>query len=169
MSVRFTRQEYDERKRAQAILDNPSICGEDAKTQNWHVGRAKGILRSTQEAAEKRAEDRESRSAVVQPKPPNGVAPQVWTEQRERVRNFLKAVAEGRVSNHAPQTSKPVVVAPDTAPQATVEPPADTTVCPSCLVERAICSCSRTPPNIVAIGDTLDRIAARLPKPESCA
>lgn len=160
-NVRFTKQELSQRNVARQVLD-------DATKSLWEQSRARGVLKRTLAAARDRAYARDDKVAVGGDDNPkaSGLRYPEKPECAAARERFLKAVADGRARNYS-QTATPAVAAPETAPQAIVKLPADTTICPSCLIERANCSCSRTPPNIVAIGDTLNRIAARLPKPDA--
>ena len=157
--VRYTNEELEMRRRAQAVLD-------DATAGDWHRKRAMGDLRRTEKTARARAAQREAQEAKPATAPPR--AKTTWESDRDfterrRAEEFLAAIG-GTPFTRSEATSVPEQ---SDAPAASVAPRAETpqpeTFCEHCRVPFDVCHCDKPKPAraelaAVAERDAQDRV-----------
>jgi len=152
VSVRFTNQELEMRRRAQTVLD-------DATAGDWHRKRAMGDLKRIEKAARARAAQREAQDAnstsAKRDIPPNGTTPEAWAEEQQRVKTFLDAIGNDAPKPAAPPSAQADAPAASVAPRAAMPQPEK--FCERCQVSFEICHCDKPKPMRAELAD----IAAR--------
>jgi hypothetical protein len=148
--VRYTNEELEMRRRAQAVLD-------DATAGDWHRKRAMGDLKRTERAARARAAQREAQDAKPATAPPR--IKSTWESdrdftERQRAEEFLAAIGgTPATKSEAPaQTDAPAAsVVPLAAP------PQAEKFCENCRVPFDVCHCDKPKPT----RDELAAVAAK--------
>jgi hypothetical protein len=160
--VRYTNEELEMRRRAQAVLD-------DATAGDWHRKRAMGDLKRTEKAARARAAQREAQD--IKPATAPLRAKTAWESdrdftERQRAEEFLAAIggtpaAKSEAPNAPEQSDAP---AASVAPRAAMPQPGK--FCEHCRGSFDVCHCDKPKPTRAELAAVAAKDAAA--NAESC-